>query len=198
VRARQLIEGVVRLEWTRVYSWARDYVYAEVARPIVTESFHQLLFAAASGAITMDGPYASLVRSTHSQLVAHFKGDAFYLPSTAHLAVPLPTDEELEELCLAYGMLQATAAMLRLSLGELYSLLHHLRTSQGLLDRGPAPAVSVLQETAGYKVQEQLFEAIDGRLHLQDDWYKTGEAWARREYRRSQAWLSTLPAQRSR
>lgn len=194
--AAELIQGVVRLEATRLYSWARDYVLPPVARTAVTEAMTQLLFAAATGCATQHGPAAFLARSTHAQLQASVKWDEFYVPASAYTLIPSQTAEELEELCLVFGLIEACAGEGRLSLGQLYSLMHHLRRHQ-IAPAGMAstssPAAAL---TIGRQVELWLLEQIDRVLHVRGDLYDAARAFAAREQARALHWLTQVPSQR--
>lgn len=194
--ARELITGVLDLEITRLYAWTRDYVYAHEARPIVTEAACQLLFSAATGGATENGPYAFMVKSVRQQLLAAFDGNPFYFPPSAHLAVPLPNDQELEELCWVYGLVQAATSDPTIALGELYSLLRYLLDHYGFQVRSEALTGAFSSGAVGRQVEVYLLELIDRILHVRGDLFTMARAFADRERARSAEWLRNLPLQR--
>lgn len=194
--ASELIEGVVRLEATRLYEWARDYVAPAVAGPAVTEAFAQLLFAAATGCATRSGPADLLARSTHAQLLASVKGDEFYVPASAYLTVPAQSAAELEELCLAFGLIEAVAGAIQLSLGEVYSLMHHIRHRTMSLRTPAHVSGGAGAMTIGRQVEGRLLEGIDRALHVHGDVYEAALAFSRREHARALHRLTQVPSQR--
>lgn len=194
--AAELIEGVVGLEAVRLYSWAREYALPDVAGAAVTEAFAQLLFAAATGCATRHGPAELLARSTHAQLLAAVKGDEFYVPASAYLTVPAQSAEELEELCRVFGLIEAVAGAVQLSLGEVYSLTHHLRHRRMSLRTPAYVSGGAGALTIGRKVEIRLLEEIDRLLHVRGGLYDAALAFAGREQARALHWLTQVPAQR--
>lgn len=195
--ASELIEGVVRLEATRLYSWSREYVTPTVASLATHEALIQLLFSAATGCATSDGPPAFLAKSVHAQLVASVHGDTFYVPTSAYRTVPPHSADELWELCLVFGLIESACGDSRLSLGNLYSLMHHLRISRLSL-AGPDQAAGEHSAlTIGRKVELFLLDTIDRILHVRGDLYDAAQAFAGREQARALQWITRMPSQRS-
>ena len=194
--ARGLIEGVVRLEYTRLYGWTRVYALPSFAGPMVQEALMQLLFCAATGGQTTEGPYAYLVDAVHGQLVAHHKGDKFYLPWPDDPPVPVPSDDEYYELCLVFALIQAVIPYGWVSLGDLHSLMQHLRQAYGFTAVSSVSTRPHAAGTIGAKVEERLLEDINQLLTVRGDLYAAALNVAARERARGLEWTARVPAQR--
>lgn len=165
---------------------------------MVGEAWSQLLFCAATGGDTPEGPYAYLVDAVYNQMCAYHKHDSFWIPPLGYEPIPVPTDDELYELCLAYALVRVGASMAGLHLGDLYSLISHLR--RAYVDHAPPPATGRPHsaQTVGQTVESRLLGFMDGLLSVRGQGYTSALTIAARERSCGLRWSHQIPRQRSR